>query len=515
MHILRTVTIAAVLIVAAFATSGCAVTDASGPDSLRHWFSEMDEGEGEPAELAARADALLQSSRGSSQDDRTQGRAALLYDRAATNLAKLVDDGDHEENPAELASYIRRAADAWAASSLPDAAGESARRYERVLELTPGDPLAHAGLGLVYFDAGLHERAVPHLQVALEQPDKLSQRHIARAHTALGVAADSSCPGTRPQEALGHYTAALRAEPHNVAALVNLGAHHLLRHENHEAAHVLRRAVRTGNAPPRALNNLGLALARLGQHGPALEAFSMAGPEHTALNNLGYILYVTGDYARAEYFLKRAVAASPGYYEVAGANLRRVRLAKSFGGGAQVEAAASQTPEVTSAPITQVSYEPQDATTPRPAMARTQPSAAVPANSAVPVAPVGPVGPVGPVATISQPAPSAPQTTPAPAPQAAPSAQSPDAPFGLHISSWQQLERAQEHATTLMRHGTPARILTREVGGTTWYRVVAGAFADLDTASKALARRQDDPAQAKAYESARVVRFAKAGSPLS
>ena len=73
-----------------------------------------------------------------------------------------------------------------------------------------------------------------------------------------------------------------------------------------------------------ARENLRLSLAWQGDYGRALSGVSPVGHAE-ALNNVGYIALLRGDYADAEAYLLRAMEIDPQYNEIASHNLSYLR----------------------------------------------------------------------------------------------------------------------------------------------------------------------------------------------
>ncbi len=96
----------------------------------------------------------------------------------------------------------------------------------------------------------------------------------AIAHLVLGVCdeADKNVDG-----AIGHYEAALKSDPKNLAAAVNLSAILVDRKEFDRAAEVARKGLATAKASWELYANLGWALRGKGDHDKAAKAFGNAG----------------------------------------------------------------------------------------------------------------------------------------------------------------------------------------------------------------------------------------------
>jgi tetratricopeptide (TPR) repeat protein len=76
-------------------------------------------------------------------------------------------------------------------------------------------------------------------------------------------------------------------------------------------------------------NNLGVALAHLGYHEAAFEAFKKAGGKAQAYNNLGCIYMKEKRFDEAIEYFEKAMAIEPTYYVKASENLKRAKEAKN------------------------------------------------------------------------------------------------------------------------------------------------------------------------------------------
>ncbi len=237
--------------------------------------------------------------------------AFLYYDKI------LALNPDHAE--ARLAK-----ADLLSARDLRD---QALAEYGKVLALAPGHAGANQGVGLALLKAERVAEAEAPLRRALAADPKLW-----KAHHGLGLVLERAGRGP---ESLAEFQAALSMAPaasSGRAVVANsLGVALLYAGRTEEAVAVLDQAVRGPEPLPRAANNLGLALARLGREAEALDAFRLAGDEAKALNNLGWVLLLSGRIERASRCFEQAVAASPGYYGRAFENLRRARAALDSG----------------------------------------------------------------------------------------------------------------------------------------------------------------------------------------
>ena len=149
------------------------------------------------------------------------------------------------------------------------------------------------------------------------------------------------------------YRRAASLQPRGYEALNNLGVSYLRTGEFAAAAEALGNAARLAPRDPAVANNLGLALGRLERYAEALKAFRRAAnSDQAALNNLGYVHYLNGDYAGALEVYEQALLAR-GSSEQRLSVLRNLRRAKRAQDGTAPPAL-----DASSAPFPAVSGEP-------------------------------------------------------------------------------------------------------------------------------------------------------------
>lgn len=193
----------------------------------------------------------------------------------------------------------------------------AARAYAEVSALQPENALAHQGLGLAHFEARRFEAAEPPLRRAVDIDDSLW-----RAHNALGILAD------RRQQyaaAVSHYSAAISAQPTVASVRNNRGYSKYLAGDLAAAKLDFLAALEIDPGYGRAWQNLGLVLAREQDYPKALEAMARAIPEHVAMNDIGYIAMLDGNYQTAQSLFESAVMSSPRHYQTAQDNLEELR----------------------------------------------------------------------------------------------------------------------------------------------------------------------------------------------
>ena len=151
-----------------------------------------------------------------------------------------------------------------------------------------------------------------------------------RAWNALGSYHDSQ--GEWDQAARS-YESALAAKPDSALVYNNRGFSRLLQGRAEEAVDDLSRSLRIDPTLELAQANLRLALAWRGQYLSALYGV----PESQmgkALNNIGFVAMMRGDYGNAEAFLLRAMELAPSFNAVASQNFVYLEDVKRMRGDA-------------------------------------------------------------------------------------------------------------------------------------------------------------------------------------
>lgn len=227
-------------------------------------------------------------------------------DRAMFEYIKAV-----EKNDAKIEAFYKIGTIHLARGNLPLAR----TAFQKTLDRMANHAGALEGIGLVQLQQRHYAMAKQNLEVALANDPNRWQ-----AHNGLGVIADLA----KQYEAAGsHYQEALRLKPNQPLVLNNLGYSSYLGGNKEMAQQYLELAIRNDPNYPRAWENLGLVQARRGDYAAAKAAFMHHMTEAQALNNLGYICMLEGQYDKAEEFFRKAIELSPSYYAVAHENLKR------------------------------------------------------------------------------------------------------------------------------------------------------------------------------------------------
>lgn len=208
-------------------------------------------------------------------------------------------------------------------------------------------------------DAGYNARALQGEGIAL-----LTLGSIANAQPKLEAAVAADAELWRAWNALGHvydqqkrwpdsenaYRKAIAGNPGSAEVTNNYGMSLMLqgRYPEAEASFEQALAIDPGLLP--AKSNLRLSLAWQGRYSEALEGLA---PEAAgdALNNVGYVALLRGDYDAAERYLTQALEASPIYHEAAAKNLELLKGIRDGQQALPLQSGAVPSP-VTTAPLT-------------------------------------------------------------------------------------------------------------------------------------------------------------------
>lgn len=188
--------------------------------------------------------------------------------------------------------------------------------YQSVMEEPGYRARALQGQGLAELTLGRDEGAGALLQQAVAEDATLW-----RAWNALGRYHDNRDEWGIAEEA---YTRALTLEPDSSSVLNNQGISFMRQGRYAEAEAKFRRSLSIDPRSDLADGNLRLAVAWQGRYGEALNNVSAAEAPN-ALNNVGYVAMMNGDYATSERLLAQAIEMSPTFHAEAHANLDRLR----------------------------------------------------------------------------------------------------------------------------------------------------------------------------------------------
>lgn len=330
--------------------------------------------------------------------------------------------------------------------------------FVAVLEVRPDHAQANQGAGIIYFRAGLYEEAETHLERALSADGSLW-----KAHNYLGIIYDRRGAYDKAAES---FAAALGMHDgqENASILNNLGVVHMARKDFELASRSFKQSLREGGGSARTYNNLGVALAHGGKLLEALEAFRFAGNEYVAHNNLGFVLLSSGQPRQAIPYFERALELSPSYYTRAAENLKRARMASRFG-----------------APDTIVGSTPNQLSPgPFPSEGQAVDGAAEVVKPVAVPSSDDRSNMAAPVHSARQPGESRERVL---MDEGGASGEAIEESFGIHVSSWRDLDWAQDHCAQLEEQGLSTwinRVRLEDEG--IWHRVLVGRYATLDEA---------------------------------
>ena len=198
---------------------------------------------------------------------------------------------------------------------------EALKEFESVQTDETFRARAWQGMGQALLTMGSTTAAISQLNSALEADPSLW-----RSWAALGRAYDSE---KRWSEAAAAYEKGLAASPNPALIVNNIGMSLLLQKQYAEAAAQFEKAMAQDPTLEAAKSNLRIALAWQGLYDQALAGLQQ-GERPDALNNVGYVAMLRGDYKDAQRFFSQALESSPTYHSAAAMNLEALRtLVKS------------------------------------------------------------------------------------------------------------------------------------------------------------------------------------------
>lgn len=213
---------------------------------------------------------------------------------------------------------------------------EALARYQAVQDDPAHQSLAWQGMGLSMLAIGDAQLAVSELERAVAADPKLW-----RAWTGLGRAHDERKEWAQSKAA---YDSALAANPGSAVILNNTGMSLLLQHRYPEAAAAFEAAIARDPTMETARSNLRIALAWQDRYDEALAGLQSS-ERADALNNIGYVAMLRGQYPEAQRFFTQAMEASPTFHPGAAKNLEALKLlAKSKDAAAMPQTADTPKP---------------------------------------------------------------------------------------------------------------------------------------------------------------------------
>jgi Flp pilus assembly protein TadD len=221
--------------------------------------------------------------------------------------------------------------------------GRGSDAMSRFLLASQSDELraqALQGLGLALIKvAGQHEAPSVNLEEAVSRDPTLW-----RAHNGLGQIYDTDREWEKAETA---YLKAIELQPNNPILYSNLGMSYLLQKRYDAATLRFRQALQLDPEMVVARTNLRLSYASQGKYVQALAGVADRDMPN-ALNDVGFLAMVRGDFDAAEAYLTRALETSPSYHRKAATNLKRLeemRLLQAESDAAPPAGAESEAPQ--------------------------------------------------------------------------------------------------------------------------------------------------------------------------
>jgi Tfp pilus assembly protein PilF len=189
--------------------------------------------------------------------------------------------------------------------------------YKEILGIDNTNPFANENIGLHLLENGNAPQAKGYLIQAVKHGNRQW-----KSHNGLGVIADLE---HNSAEAIAHFEAALAIEPANPMLLNNLGFTLYRAGDELKAKQLFNQALGFDNKNQRAISNLALIEIKHGAYASAVALFNRVMSPHEALNNVGYLCMLNGQYEVAEEFFTRAIDESPVYFPKAQENLNNLQ----------------------------------------------------------------------------------------------------------------------------------------------------------------------------------------------
>jgi len=174
---------------------------------------------------------------------------------------------------------------------------------------------SHEALGLVFLQEGNYPEAERELRHVLSSdPQRL------RALYLLGV---THLKAHNTTAAIAVFRDVLLKEPNNVKAMSRLGQAYYEAKNYSEALHWLKKGEYLHPEDPKLNYYLGMTYAALKRYPEAMTAFTKAGDEAQAFNNIGVQYFLEGRYTDAAKCFQRALELRKTFYPEAKDNLER------------------------------------------------------------------------------------------------------------------------------------------------------------------------------------------------
>jgi Flp pilus assembly protein TadD len=258
------------------------------------------------------------------------------------DIQKDIANGSYSSADLKLADRLNQIPDDYTAAFIHGelllSMGRGSDAMSRFLLASQSDELrarALQGLGLALIRiAGPHEAP----RVNLEEAVSLDPT-LWRAYNGLGQIYDTDREWEKAEVA---YSRAIELQPANPILYSNLGMSYLLQQRYDIAAVKFRQALQLDPEMVVARTNLRLSYGSQGKYVQALAGVADKDMPD-ALNDVGFLAMVRGDFDAAEAYLTRAFETSPSYHRKAAFNLKRLEEMRLL--QAESDAAAQAGPE--------------------------------------------------------------------------------------------------------------------------------------------------------------------------
>lgn len=191
------------------------------------------------------------------------------------------------------------------------------------LQTNPDHAESWTELGLVEIRMRRYEQARVHIEQAIE-----NNHESWRAFNGLAVLGDLNRDFELSEQ---YYKKALELNPVSPVLWNNLGYSRYLAGDWQSAREYIRKALDIDPGYEKAWLNLGLIHVRRSSYDEALGAFERVVNKANAYEHVGSLTMMEGKYEVAEYFLNRAIDASPTYYASAYDKSDRLKKLRGYG----------------------------------------------------------------------------------------------------------------------------------------------------------------------------------------
>lgn len=184
-----------------------------------------------------------------------------------------------------------------------------------VLVHQPENLLAHEALGLVFLEEKKYREAMEEFHKVLSLDPSRANTHYLLGITYLEMGEKA--------KALMSLRKAVAQDPRQISSYVAMGQVYTEMKDYAKAVAALKPGLALDPKDKRLNHQLGMALAGQKRYSEALAAFTKAGDEGQAYNNIGVHYFMAGQYEEAAKCFQRAIELRPVFYQEAKTNLQR------------------------------------------------------------------------------------------------------------------------------------------------------------------------------------------------